>query len=245
MSGIRSSRVRLLTAASAVALTALSLTACEDGTGTRDEGASASVASGASGGQTPGATPSTGPSAGSDKISSGTDDESSGTGGSGGAPAAPEKTGQAPAGAGGGKGSGTCTGSNTRTVATQVSRPLNRMLLTVTNTGKSTCYLYYYPAVKFGAAQSVPPAVEETKPQAVVTLGPGESGYAGVNLSAADGSGGKGHTAKSLTVYFTGRSGQGSTGAGAHPALPAKGVHVDDSVKVTYWQQSLGDALEW
>jgi len=77
----------------------------------------------------------------------------------------------------------------------------------------------------------VPPVIEESQPQAVVTLKPGESGYASVSLSATDGSGSNGYTAKSLTVYFQGRSGNESVGAGAHPSLPAKGVYVDDSLK--------------
>jgi len=32
-------------------------------------------------------------------------------------------------------------------------------------------------------------------------------------------------------------------GRGATPALPAKGVYVDDRLTVTYWQQTLDDAL--
>jgi hypothetical protein len=119
------------------------------------------------------------------------------------------------------------------------------MLLTVTNTGSRTCYLYAYPAVRFTDAQAVPPVIEASKPQAVVTLRPGESGYASVSLSATDGSGTNGRTVKSLAVYFFGRSGSGSVGRAAHPSLPAKGVYVDDSLKVTYWQQSMDDAINW
>ncbi|WP_457460332.1 DUF4232 domain-containing protein [Streptomyces sp. TE5632] len=123
--------------------------------------------------------------------------------------------------------------------ATEVSRPLNHLLLTVTNTGSKNCDLIGYPAVRFGEAQSVPPAFEDSKPQAVVTLAPGESGYAGVLLSAADGSGSNGYTAKSLAVFF-------NDGAGtARPSLPAKGVYVDDSIGVSYWQSTMADALAW
>ncbi|WP_368656283.1 DUF4232 domain-containing protein [Streptomyces viridosporus] len=123
--------------------------------------------------------------------------------------------------------------------ATEVSRPLNHLLLTVTNTGSKNCNLIGHPAVRFGGAQSVPPAFEDSKPQAVVTLAPGESGYAGVLLSAADGSGSNGYTAKSLEVFF-------NDGAGtARPSLPAKGVYVDDSIGVSYWQSTMADALAW
>lgn len=119
------------------------------------------------------------------------------------------------------------------------------MLLTVTNTGSRTCFLYGYPAVRFGEAQAVPPVIEDSQPQAVVTLEPGQSGYASVSLAAADGSGTNGHTVKSLTVHFQGRSGNGSVGTAAQPSLPAQGVYVDDSLKVTYWQQSMDDAVSW
>jgi hypothetical protein len=131
-----------------------------------------------------------------------------------------------------------CDGATTRTTATEVSRPLNHILLTVTNTGAKNCDLTGYPAVRFGEAQAVPPAAEETKPQAVVTLAPGESGYAGVLLAAADGSGRNGYTAKTLEVFF-------GSGRSARPALPAKGVHVDDRLTVTYWQSGLDDALAY
>jgi hypothetical protein len=37
----------------------------------------------------------------------------------------------------------------------------------------------------------------------------------------------------------------GNVGKAAHPSLPAKGVHIDDSIKVTYWQQERDDAINW
>lgn len=233
----RTARTRLL-AATTVALAALALTACDNGKGVRDEGPSAAsnsssqpTASTADGGTT--AKP---------------------AGETGGSTAAPKKTttpGTTTAGTSGGSGSagknggGTtttrnpaCNGANTKTTATEVSRPLNHLLLTVTNTGAKNCDLTGYPIARFGEAQSVPPVAESTHPQAVVTLTPGESGYAGVLLSAADGSGSNGYTAKTLVVGF-------AKGSSATPALPAKGVHVDDKLTVTYWQQSLDDALAY
>jgi hypothetical protein len=131
-----------------------------------------------------------------------------------------------------------CDGSNTRTAATEVTRPLNHILLTVTNTGSKSCDLVGYPAVRFDEAQAVPPVAEETRPQAVVTLSPGESGYAGVLLAAGDGSGAHGYTARHLEVFF-------HSGRSAKPALPAKGVYVDENLTVTYWQSSLADALTY
>ncbi|MFF4213292.1 DUF4232 domain-containing protein [Streptomyces sp. NPDC001796] len=243
MSNLRTSRTRLVGAAATVVLAALSLTACNDGTGVRNEGASAATASTE--------TPSSGASSSGASSSNSNSNSSSGSGSS--SPAARPATGSTrpAAGASASKApvsSGrpvTCEGSNTKTVAAPLNRPVNHMLLTVTNTGSKTCFLYGYPAVRFGEAQAVPPVIRDSQPQAVVTLEPGQSGYASVNLSATDGSGSNGHTVNSLTVYFRGRSGNESVGAGAHPSLPAKGVYVDDSLKVTYWQQSMDDAVNW
>lgn len=250
MSNLRTSRTRLAAAAATAVLAALSLTACSDGTGVHDEGAAKSTSSGSSstavasdaGANSAG---STGSSASAGSTGSTGSSASSGSSGGksadGGRTATRTSVPKAPV-----SGSAvTCEGSNTRTVAAPLTRPVNHMLLTVTNTGSRACYLYYYPAVRFGDAQAVPPVIKESQPQAVVTLQPGESGYASVSLSATDGSGAHGHTVKSLAVYFQGRSGSGSVGAAAHPSLPAKGVYVDDSLKVTYWQQSMDDALNW
>jgi hypothetical protein len=133
-----------------------------------------------------------------------------------------------------------CDGSNTETTLTEVSRPLNHVLLTVTNTGSENCDLLNYPILRFEGAQSVPPVFEDSKPQAVVTLTPGDSGYAGVLLASADGSGGDPITAENLDVLFN-EDGTDS----ATPSLPAGGITFDSSLTVTYWQQNMDDALSW
>ncbi|MGN0118653.1 MAG: DUF4232 domain-containing protein, partial [Streptomyces albidoflavus] len=122
-------------------------------------------------------------------------------------------------------------------------RPINHLLIKATNTSDTTCHLYYAPYLRFDQAQSAVPFIEESKPQAVVTLAPGESGYAGVLTSTPDGS--HPYDATSLTLYYAARSGQGSTGAPSHPALPSDSVRVDSSNAVTYWQTSAADALMW
>ncbi|MGY0024729.1 DUF4232 domain-containing protein [Streptomyces sp. YJ-C3] len=247
MSSIRTRRVRrarLATAAAGVALAAFSLTACDDGSGVKDEGPSASAGAGRSADPAGSASASAAsdakpgpadarPAASKPAVSKPGDAKPDASKPAASKPAASGKR-------------AVCDGSRTRTTAAPVNRPVNHMLLTVTNTGSTLCDLYYYPAVKFGEAQSVPPVIEDSRPQAVVTLAPGESGYAGVALSATDGSGSNGYTAKSLSVYFAGRGGlSGHDGPAAHPALPAKGVYLDDSVEVTYWQSSMDDALSW
>ncbi|MFJ4471890.1 DUF4232 domain-containing protein [Streptomyces sp. NPDC089424] len=219
-------RTRLL-AATGIALTTLALTACDNGTGTRDEGSA------------PRPTPtSTTPAPATAHPSSDPAQDAEA------APQQPRRTSDsthtsqasAPRMA-------ICNGANTEVTAQPVPRPLNHMLLTVTNTGSKPCTLMYYPVLRFDEMQWVPQPIAGTKPQAVPTLAPGASGYAGVLLSAADGSGDGGTTAERLTIAFQGRTPNSSGGASATPALPAEGVYYDSSLRVTYWQSTQEDAL--
>ncbi|MFJ9241433.1 DUF4232 domain-containing protein [Streptomyces sp. NPDC101776] len=139
-------------------------------------------------------------------------------------------------------GSTTCTGANTKVTAQTVTRPVNHLLLTVKNTGSKTCHLYGYPALRFTDAQVVPPVVEDSQPQAVTTLRPGQSGYAGVSLSSAEGS--DGYTAKTLSVIFQNRA-LDFVGSGVKVPLPAKGVYIDSSLRTTYWLDDPQDAISW
>lgn len=139
----------------------------------------------------------------------------------------------------------TCTGANTKLSITEVSRPVNHMLLTMTNTGSKACNAYSYPYLKFGEAQSVPNTFEDSKPQAVTTINPGESAYAGVLTSSADGSGSNGYDTKDLEVSFQNRDGN-SDNTGSSVGVPlSKSVHVDSSLTVSYWQMSMDDALTY
>ncbi|MGX1092073.1 hypothetical protein RKD47_002754 [Streptomyces albogriseolus] len=243
---MRTSRLQLL-AAAGVAVASLALTACQDGTGTRDEGASASqpVASAPSGAssQTPEESAS---------GSGGNGSTANGSSGSGGDASGSGDSGSKGSSAGTSDGSddapatfNPCNGANTSVTAAPVSRPVNHMLITVKNTGAKNCDLTYYPVLRFDEMQWVPQPIEDSKPQAVVTLAPGESAYAGVVLSAADGSGSGGATGKKLTVGFQARTPNSDGGPAAIPSLPAKGVYYDSSLTVTYWQSSMDDALAY
>ncbi|MFF5127289.1 DUF4232 domain-containing protein [Streptomyces syringium] len=223
-------RPRLLVAAS-LALTALALTACDNGQGEglREEGAatqpSDTVPQDKPTPKPEGTAAPKAPSAAGGKRTGGTNTGGTSTGKGGDTdPNAPSN--RVP-----------CTADNTRITAAPLTRPLNHMLLTITNTGSKMCDLKGYPIVKFEGAQSVPPVMEATKPQAVTSLAPGKQGYAAVILSAGDGSGGEGRTAQSLEIGF-----QGSDKM-AEAALQAKGVHIDDSLRVTYWVTTVEDAL--
>ncbi|MGY6022025.1 DUF4232 domain-containing protein [Streptomyces spinosirectus] len=237
---------RTFASAAAIALAALALTACRSGTGTKDEGAATAS----------GAVTSTPSAAGTGKAQDGTSGR--GTPGAAGQDspqtAGGERTAAGKTGAGSGSADRTsdtstsgrrvlCNGSNTRVTAQPVTRPLNHMLITVKNTGSKTCDLTYYPILRFDEMQWAPSASKDSQPQAVVTLQPGESGYAGVLLSAADGSGEGGDTGHRLTVAFQGLTPNSDGGASAVPSLPAKGVYYDSSLTVTWWQQTMADAL--
>ncbi|MDT0269613.1 DUF4232 domain-containing protein [Streptomyces sp. DSM 44915] len=232
-SPLRRSRVLLATAA---ALAALSLTACED------EVASSGGGEEQTGQETP-----------AEQDDAGTDD-SADTGGTTGGDGdeAGEETGVEP-GQGtleGGAGedgetpvSEPCTDSNTEVTLSPVERPINHLLLTVTNTGDEACNAYSAPAIGIDDAQAPLPRVQESVPHAVATLNPGESAYAGIITSSAEG--GEGWTTSSLTLYFTGGEDEGSVGGPVDLPLPDGELYVDGAAAVTYWQTSLEDALMW
>ncbi|MEW2495098.1 DUF4232 domain-containing protein [Streptomyces nodosus] len=242
--------------ATTVALAALTLTACQNGTGTQDEGRATTPAA-ASPDRSPAAqgteAPGTGSNPGSPVAHGSNAASHTGTGAGTGTGTG---TGKDKGSAGGAAGSGTargtsdtapvlCNGANTRVTAQEVSRPLNHMLITVKNTGSRTCSLPYYPVLRFDEMQWAPGGFEESRPQAVVTLAPGESGYAGVRLSSADGSGENGTTGHRLTVLFQGRTPHSDGGPTAIVSLPAKGVYYDSTLTASYWQTDAADALSW
>ncbi|WP_217245696.1 DUF4232 domain-containing protein [Streptomyces sp. AC602_WCS936] len=227
----RTARRTRLFAATTVALAALALTACESGDGS-DTGAPAPSTSAPAGGN------SEQPPAGNE---SGDGTEANGSKGTNGSAASSDSSGSSdkPAGDTGDDDSeipDKCSATDVKITATKVTRPLNHLLLTATNTGSKTCMLPPYPAARFGEAQSVPPVAEATKPQSLTGVEPGESGYAGVVLSSGDGSGENGYETDTLTIPF-------EDGSIATVALPAGGVYVDTALTVTYWQTDMDAAL--
>lgn len=137
----------------------------------------------------------------------------------------------------------TCTGDNTKVTVSKVSRPINHLLLTATNTGNRPCYAYHAPALRFDDAQAAFPVLRDSIPQAVVALEPGQSAYASIGLfGESDGS--DLNKSTHLTVYFTGKSNSGSTGSPAELTLPADTVWGSNGF-VTYWQSDMADALAY
>ncbi|MFI2507717.1 DUF4232 domain-containing protein [Streptomyces sp. NPDC018972] len=137
----------------------------------------------------------------------------------------------------------TCTAANTELTVTEVSRPINHLLLKATNTGAKPCYAYSAPYLRAGAdAQAPLPWARETTPQAVVMLKPGQSAYAGVLTYSPDGEGGGAE--KTLGVILTDKKG-GATGKEKTLKLPNGGVFFNSAATVTYWQDNAADALSW
>ncbi|MFI1497838.1 DUF4232 domain-containing protein [Streptomyces platensis] len=138
-----------------------------------------------------------------------------------------------------------CDAAKIQIVAKPLKRPVNHLLLEATNTSGATCDLYYSPYLRFDEAQSPLAELPDSQPQSVVTLAPGQSGYAAVMTSSADGSGKNGRTTTSLSVSLPGRDGKGSIGGSKTVALPGGSVHLDDSAWVTYWQSDVSAATAW
>ncbi|MEW2066923.1 DUF4232 domain-containing protein [Streptomyces sp. NPDC007346] len=134
----------------------------------------------------------------------------------------------------------TCTAANTQVTVVKVSRPINHLLLTLKNTGSGLCDAYYAPRLGFDGAQSVFPILESSKPQAVVTLAPGEEAYAGIGLTGEPGQS-KVHQGTNLSVYFAKRDGS-TYDTPVNLKLPAE-TYWDDNGFVTYWQSDRATAL--
>lgn len=90
------------------------------------------------------------------------------------APSAPSKAGR-------------CTAATTKITATEVPRPVDHLLRTVTDSGQEVCTFPDFPDTGFGPDRLVARPIAETTPKKPVKPAPGESSYAGVLLSAADG----------------------------------------------------------
>lgn len=135
-----------------------------------------------------------------------------------------------------------CDASNTELTVKRVSRPINRLLLTATNTGDTVCNAYGHPYLRFDEAHAPVPALEDSRPQAVVSMAPGESVHAGIMTMAAVDTDVVGVT--ELGVLFSDRDG-GSVGTRpVRLALPEDTV-ISSNAWVTYWQDDLDAALMW
>ncbi|MFI7239976.1 DUF4232 domain-containing protein [Streptomyces cyaneofuscatus] len=237
---MRTNRIRTTTLAATALVAALSLTACGGNEGTKSAGpapAAASTDSRTTESTAPQTSETTAPPAGTPAENASTPargkhagGNGNGTAHSGTEKAAPATTTPRTA----------CATANTTVAVTKVSRPINHLLLTLKNTGSGLCDAYYAPHLGFDGAQSVFPVLEDSKPQAVVTLAPGEEAYAGIGLTGEPGQS-KLHPSKNLSVYFAKRDGS-TYDKPVDLKLPAK-TYWDDNGFVTYWQSDRADAL--
>jgi hypothetical protein len=246
---MRSNRIRTTVLAATALLAALSLTACSDnGSGDSSKAGAAAPAGSAIDQQSPAATtPDTGndtnDTKGTDSATSKTPAEKTAanskgsTSGTGGQKSNSGTTGNSS------KSPVTCTGDNTKVTVTKVSRPINHLLLTATNTGSRPCYAYHAPALRFDDAQAAFPVDRDSIPQAVVALEPGQSAYAAIGLFGEP-DGQDLNKATHLTVYFAPKSNSGSTGSPAELTLPAE-TYWGNNGFVTYWQSEMDDALTY
>ncbi|MEV4679195.1 DUF4232 domain-containing protein [Streptomyces kurssanovii] len=243
---MRTKLIRTTAVAATALMAALSLTACQSDDGAQDEGAAPTASAPAT--QKPATDPTAAPT--SDPVTpaspsaekpAGNGNKGNGKGSSGGS------TGGSAAGTGGGTEDAgpvmTACGADVKVTYSTVRRPINHALLTMTNTGSQPCNAYHAPLLRFDDAQAATAVHQDSRPQAVVTIAPGESAYASIMLASADGSGTDGRTATRLAVHFAPRSGSGSTDAApAVISLPA-GTYTDTTTTVSYWQGSMDDAL--
>lgn len=139
----------------------------------------------------------------------------------------------------------TCTPKITKIKVKKVARPYNHLLLSATNISKKkNCNAFSFPALAMGKdAQAATWEIRQSRPQAVVTLFPGETAYASIIISGID-QREDNYVAHELGVGFFNKKGTGSTGE-KWLKLPGKGVINANDAVVTYWQDSKKDALSW
>ncbi|MGW1465695.1 DUF4232 domain-containing protein [Streptomyces sp. NPDC002308] len=206
--------------------------ATTDGTTATQANTSASAgSSGSSGSKSSGSTSGSGKSSasgtsGSGSSSTGSSGSSSGSSSDDDAPTYPS-----------------CDGTNSKVKGSILSRPINHVLLTVTNTGSTACNAVGYPGIGYEGAQAVMAYDENSVPQSVIVLEPGQSAYASVRTSAADGSGEGGFNVKALRVSF--QDNQGGFNDGQVTVPLGKAVWIDSSAQVTYWQSDFETATSF
>ncbi|MYX14564.1 DUF4232 domain-containing protein [Streptomyces sp. SID8374] len=237
---MRTNRIRTTALAATALVAALSLTACGGNEGTKSAGpapAAASTDSGTTESTTPETAESPAPQSEAPAGSASTPAQGKHAGGNGNSAAQSAKgtAAQDP-----GPVRTACTAANTKVTVTKVSRPINHLLLTLKNTGSGFCNAYYAPRLGFDGAQSVFRILEDSKPQAVTTLAPGEEAYAGIALTGEPGQG-KVYKSKNLSVHFAKRD-NSTYDTPVNLKLPSE-THWDDNGFVTYWLSDRADAL--
>lgn len=138
-----------------------------------------------------------------------------------------------------------CTGATVKAEVSQASRPINHLLIKITNTGSKRCNAYYAPQLRFDEDQAATRVLDDSQPQAVVSVEPGESAYAGVGLIGEPSDDTHLRDARNLEIHFPGRDeNEPDAGHSVTLALP-DGTKIDDNAFVTYWQTDPNTALSF
>ncbi|TGA92528.1 DUF4232 domain-containing protein [Streptomyces sp. MZ04] len=215
-------------ALAAVAALSLSLTACNSGDGSDgsdggDKASGSSSGDSSSGDKTATALGGSGGSGGSDDS-----DGSDGSDGSGGGEAAPA-------------GDGDCTLATAKISLDETGGSAPVVLLKLTNNGDKRCSVYGAPFFSDPTAGKNLPVAEDTQPQSVVGVEPGQSAYASINLAAKDS--GDTHRTKTFNVTLGASDGKGTDGHASVDSPGPAGLLLDSSSRITYWQSTSEDAL--
>ncbi|WP_329416769.1 DUF4232 domain-containing protein [Streptomyces sp. NBC_00704] len=220
---------------------ALSLTACQNGSGVKSSSAATPAATVASSSTTSGATVAAGTDGSGAAGSAGTA-RSTGSAGSTGSTGSPASAGSAgESGRQAAASTPACTARNVRvTAAGQDGPPTTHIVLTAKNTSGHSCRLPGFPHVQFleSHKQDVP-AVAKSKPAAPVVLAPGAPAYALVKLS----DGGVDEDNEPVSAFSVTLEGDSTVVAVAAPG--SEGIAVDPAKALTgYWTPELRNGAD-
>lgn len=134
----------------------------------------------------------------------------------------------------------TCDATNTTVRVSEISRPINHLMIEITNISIALCAAYSYPRLRFDDQAAIP-AIEESRPQAVVEIAPGASAFAVIVKSAANNP--DVVPVSQLLVAYSERNGDVTADA-VGLSLPVD-TRIGPAVAVSYWQRHLDQALVW
>ncbi|MEV6767249.1 DUF4232 domain-containing protein [Nocardia sp. NPDC051030] len=138
-------------------------------------------------------------------------------------------------------GPATCDTTNTTVHVREISRPINHLVLELTNISAASCAAYWYPHLRFDDNPAAIPAMPDSRPQSVVEIAPGASAFAVLLKSAANNP--EVVPAQRITITYSDRNGDETTGRVEFP-LPDN-TNIGRAAKVSCWQSDLQQALVW
>ncbi|MFF3766055.1 DUF4232 domain-containing protein [Streptomyces sp. NPDC001922] len=143
-----------------------------------------------------------------------------------------------------------CTTANTVLRIKAIERPVRDLVLTATNTSRTACDAATGPRVTLGTDRPALDRAENSSSQSVTTIPPGGTVYAGIRLSGTDtgtntGRGSGRYVMSELRVDVTETDGKRDADRPVILKAPGGTAHADAHAQVTYWLDSMADALTW